>query len=308
VLVKTQLRHALLAGAMITVLAACGSSASSAAGGAAAATSAAASAAPSGSAPATSPPPASSPSASSPAAFAGIVEPFDPGHAARTAPDPGNCGNQQTTLGMEQCYETKTENADAKIDAAQLASYQSASPAQQAAIQAQDRAWLAARGPVCSAAFKTGGSIDVVNIASCLVDESTARLDALTGVTPAEDVLQTTDSLDLSQLYWYTTPGGSRIATIDTQGDQTGGVIIAWVIIGGAQGFVVNPGQFSYRDGSFADAGIVEPPSPLYHRVATGAVYQFSIDYSKLPADPNETKGTGGYVYAPGGTALAIWK
>jgi len=301
--VKTQLRHALLAGAMVTVLAACGSSASTAASGSSAATPAVgASASSAPAAPATS-------AAPSPAtAFAGIVEPFDPGHPATAKPDPGNCGSQQTTVGMEQCYETATENADARIDAAQLASYRSASPAQQATIQAQDRAWLAARGPVCSAAFHTGGSIDVVNIASCLLDESTARLDALTGVTPAEDVLQSTDNLDLSQLYWYTTPGGSRIATIDTQGDQTGGAIIAWVVIGGAQGFVVNPSQFSYRDGSFADAGIVEPPGPSYHRVATGAVYQFSIDYSKLAADPNKAKGTGGYVYAPGGTALAIWK
>jgi uncharacterized protein YecT (DUF1311 family) len=307
VLVKTRgnsLRsggQAFLAGAIIIALAACGSSASSASGSPAVtgtATSAASS------------PAASSPGASSPAAiaFAGIVEPFDPGHQAATKPDPGNCGSQQTTLGMERCYETKTENADAQIDAAQLASYRSASPAQQAAIQAQDRAWLAARGPVCSAAFKTGGSIDNVNIASCLLDESTARLDALTGVTPPVSVLKSTDSLDLSQLYWYTTPGGSRIATIDTQGDQSGGVIVAWVIIGGAQGFVVNPSQFIYTDGSFTDAGIIEPPSPLYHRVATGAVYQFGIDYSKLSADPEETKGTGVYAYAPGGKAVATWK
>jgi hypothetical protein len=44
------------------------------------------------------------------------VEPFDPGHQATAKPDPGNCGNQQMTLGMEQCFET--ENADVQIDAA----------------------------------------------------------------------------------------------------------------------------------------------------------------------------------------------
>jgi hypothetical protein len=85
-------------------------------------------------------------------------------------------------------------------------------------------------------------------------------------------------------------------------------VIVAWVIIGGAQGFVVNPSQFIYRDGSFTDAGIVQPPNPLYHRVGTGAVYQFSIDYSKLSADPDLTKGTGVYAYVPGGEAVATWK
>jgi hypothetical protein len=82
-------------------------------------------------------------------------------------------------------------------------------------------------------------------------------------VTPPVAELQSTDALQLSQLYWYTTPAGSRIAMIDTQGDETGGVIVAWVIIGGAQGFVVNPSQFMYRDGSFTDPGIIELPSPL---------------------------------------------
>jgi uncharacterized protein YecT (DUF1311 family) len=290
VLVKT-LMQAFLAGAILASLAACSTSA-----------------APSSAGPSAAVPSSAGSSSGSAVAFTAIAEPFDPGHPASSKPDPGNCGNQQTTLGMEQCFETKTENADAQIDAAQLASYRAASPAQQAAIQAQDGAWLAARGPVCIAAFKTGGTIDEVNVASCLLDESTARLGAVTGVTPPADVLESTDSLDLSQLYWYTTPGGSRIATIDTQGDQTGGVIVAWVIIGGAQGFVVNPSQFIYSDRSFTDAGIVQPPSPLYHRVGTGAVYQFSIDYSKLSADPNQAKGTGVYAYAPGGEALATWK
>jgi uncharacterized protein YecT (DUF1311 family) len=241
------------------------------------------------------------------AAFSSIIEPFDPGHPARTRPDPGNCGGQQTTLGLEQCYETRTENADAQTDTAQLARFRVASAAQQAAILGQDRAWLAAREPVCTAAFNSGGTIDGINIASCLLDESTARLDAVTGVTPPQAVLKQSDSLQLDQLYWYTTPGGSRIAMIDTQGDETGGAVIAWVIIGGAQGFVVNPAQFSYSDGSFTDAGIVEPPSPLHHRVATGAVYQFSIDYSRLSADPDKAGGAGGYVYAPGGVTLAAW-
>jgi uncharacterized protein YecT (DUF1311 family) len=241
------------------------------------------------------------------AAFTSIVEPFDPGHPARTRPDPGNCGDQQTTLGLEQCYETRTENADAKIDTAQLAKFRVAPAAQRAAILAQDRAWLAAREPVCTAAFDSGGTIDGINIASCLLDESTARLDAVTGLTPPQSVLKRTDSLQLDQLYWYTTPGGSRIAMIDTQGDETGGAVVAWVIIGGAQGFAVNPAQFFYSDGSFTDAGIVESPSPLHHRVATGAVYQFSIDYSRLTADPDKAGGAGGYVYAPGGVTLAAW-
>jgi len=72
-------------------------------------------------------------------------------------------------------------------------------------------------------------------------------------------------------------------------------------------GFTVNPAQFSFRDGSFRDAGIVEPPSPRGHHVAAGAVYQFSVDYSALSHDPRAGKGTGGYVYAPAGHVLAVW-
>ena len=134
-------------------------------------------------------------------------------------------------------------------------------------ILAQDRAWLAAREPVCAAAFNTGGTIDGISTAACLLDESTARLYAVRGVTAPVAELKGTDSTDPNQLSWYTTPEGSRIAEINTQGDQTGGAIVAWVIVGGADGFVVNPKQFYFRDGSFTDAGLVEPPDPAYHRV-----------------------------------------
>jgi len=79
------------------------------------------------------------------------------------------------------------------------------------------------------------------------------------------------------------------------------------VIIGGADGFVINPKQFYFQDGSFTDPGIIEPPNPAYHRVATGVMYQFAIDYSRLSHDPNATKGTGGYLYAPG-TPVAVWR
>jgi hypothetical protein len=94
---------------------------------------------------------------------------------------------------------------------------------------------------------------------------------------------------------------------VDTQGDNSGGAIIAWVIIGGAEGFVVNPSQFYFSDGSFTDHGVIQPPSPSFHRVAPGTEYQFEIDYTHLSADPNASKGNGGYVYMPG-TPVAIWQ
>ena len=242
-----------------------------------------------------------------PVAFVPIVEPFDPGHPARTEPDPGNCYAQQSTAGIEQCFDTKTESTDARIDAAQLARFRRSSAAAQAAINTQDREWLAARVRVCQAVYHTGGTIDRIDIARCQLDESTARLYSVTGTDAPKAILPQTDSIDLSQLAYYTTPGGTRIAEIDTQGDQTGGEVVAWVIIGGYRGFTVNPAQFSYRDGSFTDAGVVQPPNPRRHRVAPGAVYQFSIDYSTISHDPHARKGTGGYVYAPGGRVLAEW-
>jgi uncharacterized protein YecT (DUF1311 family) len=263
----------------------------------------------SGTGPATTPASSGTPSASAAATappFAAIVEPFDPGHPARTRTGPADCGSQPSTLAIEQCYEIKTENTDAQIDAVQQAAWDSGSAAQRAAILAQDHAWLAARGPVCQAAFNTGGTIDGISVAACLLDESTARLDAVKGITPPEAQLKATDSIDPNQQSWYTTPEGSRIAEISTQGDATGGALVAWVIIGGADGFVVNPKQFYFSDGSFTDPGIIQDPSSVYHRVGAGVRYEFDIDYSTLSHDPNATKGTGGYVYVPG-TPVAIW-
>jgi len=187
------------------------------------------------------------------------------------------------------------------------ASFASASVAQRATINSGDNGWLAARAPVCDKAYQSGGTIDGINVASCLLDESTARLDALKGITPPETVLKSTDSPSPGDLSWYTTPEGTRIAMMSAQGDETGGAIIEWFIIAGADGFAVNPAQFSYADGAFSDAGTaVQGTSPSGHRVTPGTEYQFGIDYSRLSADPNAGKG-GGWVYAPGAPA-AVWR
>jgi uncharacterized protein YecT (DUF1311 family) len=232
--------------------------------------------------------------------FVAIVEPFDPGHPARTESAPASCGGQTSTIAIEQCYDTRTENVDAAIDAVQSASYASAPASGKAAILAQDKAWLAARQPVCAVAFNTGGTIDGTSAAICLLDESNARLDAVKGINPPEAKLKSTDSQDPNEMSWYTTPEGSRITMTDTQGDATGGVIIGWTVIGGADGFVVNPKQFYFLDGSFTDPGIVGSPNPTYHRVAPGKEFQFGIDYSTLSKDPNKTLTGSVYVYAPG--------
>jgi uncharacterized protein YecT (DUF1311 family) len=249
----------------------------------------------------------SAPAATTVPPFAAIVEPFDPGHRAQAKSSPADCGSQPSTLAIEQCYESETETTDAQIDTVQQGLYNSASSSAKSTILAQDSAWLAARGPVCQAAFNTGGTIDGISIAACLLDESTARLDAVKNIVPPEAKLKSTDSTDPNDLSWYTTPEGSRIAEIDTQGDQTGGAVISWVIVGGAQGFVINPKQFFFQDGSFTDPGIIQGANPTYHKVGTGVMYQFGIDYSKLSSDPNAAQGSGGYVYVPG-SPVAIWQ
>lgn len=245
-------------------------------------------------------------SAATVSSFVSIVEPFDPGHPARAESAPARCGGQSTAIEIERCYQAKTENVDAQIDVAQSARYSSAAPAARKTILTQDSAWLAARAPVCAAAFNTGGTIDGISAAACLLDESSARLAAVKGITPPEARLKGTDSTDPNQLSWYTTPEGSRIAEISTQGDQTGGAVVAWVIVGGANGFVVNPRQFYFQDGSFTDPGVPEPSTPSYYRVPAGKKFEFDIDYSKLAKDPNADKSAAGYLYAPG-HPVAVW-
>ena len=292
------MRHArrkrllILAAALAVPLAGCGSSGSASSPGTGASSSPAAA--------------GSTASAAAAASFVSIVEPFDPGHPTRAESAPASCGGQSTAIEIERCYQAKTENVDAQIDVAQSARYSSAAPAERKTILAQDSAWLAARAPVCAAAFNTGGTIDGISAAACLLDESSARLAAVKGIAPPEARLKGTDSTDPNQLSWYTTPGGSRIAEISTQGDQTGGAVVAWVIVGGANGFVVNPKQFYFQDGSFTDPGVPEPSTPAYYRVPTGKQFQFDIDYSKLAQDPNADKSAAGYLYAPG-APVAVW-
>jgi hypothetical protein len=76
--------------------------------------------------------------------------------------------------------------------------------------------------------------------------------------------------------------------------------------VGGANGFVVNPRQFYFQDGSFTDPGVPEPSTPAYYRVPAGKKFEFDIDYSKLGKDPNANKSGAGYLYAPGAPA-AVW-
>jgi hypothetical protein len=173
-------------------------------------------------------------------------------------------------------------------------------------MNAADQAWLAARATVCAKAYHTGGTIDQVNIASCLADETLARFYVVKNIEAPTAVLKVTDSQNPSDMSWYSTPDGSRIGLVDTQGDATGGVIIAWTVIAGANGFVVNPLQYYYRNGYFKDAGIMEQPDQAGHVMAPGTEYAFSIDYSTLAHDPYRALSPGQFMYVPAGE-VAVW-
>ena len=136
---------------------------------------------------------AASPSAVSPsasvtaAAFADIIEPWDPGHPARSETRPrADCGTQASTVTIEQCYEAKAENADAKIDAVQQGRYAAASPSARMAILTH-RPCLAGRpgAGVRGQPFRPGAPSTGSTLSACLLDESTARLDAVEGIVPA---------------------------------------------------------------------------------------------------------------------------
>jgi hypothetical protein len=72
---------------------------------------------------------------------------------------------------------------------------------------------------------------------------------------------KSTDNTDPGAWSWCTTPG-ARIAMIGTPRGTTGGVIISWVVTSGANGFGVNPVQFTYVDRSFTNPGKVQAPDP----------------------------------------------
>lgn len=239
--------------------------------------------------------------------FRPIVEPFDPAHAAEVQSEPSDCGTLATTVAIEECWDGQAESLDARIDLVQVRRYRRASASERARINADDAAWLAARPRVCQAAYHTGGTIDLVDIAGCLRDESAARLDALTGARPSVAHLSGTDNTDLAFLDYFTTADGSRLGLIHTQGDQSGGAIVSWVVIGGYRGFTVEPDQFPFVDGAFRRAGVIEGPDPKGHVVAAGRTYQFSLDYPSLGSRPGASDQAAGFAYSPGGRTLAVF-
>ena len=232
------------------------------------------------------------------------------GGAAATARDAtAACRGAVSTLAMETCAEARTENLDVQIDAIRARAFRAApTSAARAAINRDDAAWLANRIPVCRAGLAgASGTIVGVLVATCEQEVSGARLAALAGRTVPTAQLTATDQVDPEATQLVTTATGTRIGAIDTQGDQSGGVVIAWVVDGGYRGAVVDPAAFPYRDGSFVDPGVVVG-HVAGHVVGPGRQYVFDIDYSRLARDPHRSSGAGRFEYVRGGRVVAAWR
>ncbi len=248
--------------------------------------------------------------AQAPVRFQPIHELWDGDRVARRRDALIACRDDVSTLSIVTCDEDRTENLDVEIDAVRDQAFRSAATtAAKEAVNRDDDAWLANRLPVCRAGYPTrgGGTIVEILAASCQEAVSRSRLDAVEGQPVPTAELTATDDVSPDATEYATTASGTRIGAIDTQGDQTGGVVIAWVVIAGYRGFVVEPAAFTYVDGSFVDPGVVYG-RPSGHRVAPGKEYVFSIDYSRMEDDPDAAARRGRFEYRSGTDVVGAWK
>jgi uncharacterized protein YecT (DUF1311 family) len=229
---------------------------------------------------------------------------------ARTRPAGPVCGSAVTTLQLVTCNEYLTENVDVKINAVRKQQFDAApSNAARLAINADDAAWLKNRAVVCAVSYPAegGGSIGQILISQRETQVSVSRFATLQGRPVPTAHLMATDDPDPHATQYASTGSGTLIGAIDTQGDATGGAVIAWVVIGGYKGFTVRTTAYVYVDGSFTDKGIVLG-HPGGHHVAAGQEYAFDIDYSRLAQDPHRARGTGRYQYRSGGHVVGSWR
>lgn len=248
--------------------------------------------------------------ASAAVGFHPIHELWDGNRVARHRDAAAACAHPSSTLGIVTCYEDRAENSDVATDSVRAAAFAGAkTAAAREAINRADAAWLAHRSPVCDAGYRgVHGTIVQDVVAMCLAAESAARLDAVRGRPVPTARLTATDNVDPTATQYATTGDGSRVGAIDTQGDQTGGVVIAWTVIAGYHGFTVQPKDFPYVDAAFRDPGVVQGAHVAGHHVGAGKEYVFDVDYSTLAKDPHAVKGTGRFEYRTGGHVVGAWR
>ena len=125
----------------------------------------AAAAAPTGAVPATA-----TPSNGSGLRYHDVVEPFSA---------PGACQNHGSTQQMTACVLEQIVDVDSTINSLQLQRFEVAAKAQQPNLLAEDNRWAKDRTKQCKAATKSGGSLDQLTGAQCLLSASQERVHVL---------------------------------------------------------------------------------------------------------------------------------
>jgi uncharacterized protein YecT (DUF1311 family) len=89
--------------------------------------------------------------------------------------------HSSTTLGITNCILVQVNTVDAQANALQRTRFEEATTsATQQALLDDDTHWLSHRKSSRAAQASSGGTIDQINAAQCLLDASHARVDALT--------------------------------------------------------------------------------------------------------------------------------
>ena len=86
----------------------------------------------------------------------------------------------QSTLDMNNCNGAEIERQDARLNSAYKKAIAALEPAQQTQLRDAQRLWIKYRDANCKLYFSlTGGTIDQLNGAGCVLDMTKARADEL---------------------------------------------------------------------------------------------------------------------------------
>jgi uncharacterized protein YecT (DUF1311 family) len=103
--------------------------------------------------------------------YVAIVEPFSA---------PGTCAENGNTVELTNCVLEQIEDVDSTVDSLQLARFEKAPGKQRASILKEYATWLAGRTSSCRAKATSGGSIDQITAAQCMLKGSKDRVQTLT--------------------------------------------------------------------------------------------------------------------------------
>jgi uncharacterized protein YecT (DUF1311 family) len=102
-----------------------------------------------------------------------IAEPF-------SAPD--DCDENGTTAQLANCVLQQVVDVDSTVNSLQQSMFERTSKSRRAGVLAEFSRWLAGRTTTCRAQAKSGGSIDQVKAAQCLLLSSQDRVETLNDV------------------------------------------------------------------------------------------------------------------------------